>query len=273
MSINNHFALNHILSPNLILKDFFALSNNMNIQNIEIRNDLPNVSLKAMEPNMIKELSKELKIKILSINALQKFNLWNDKRRKELIFLCEFAKKCNCKGIVLVPLNNGKFINHKERQKLLYNSLKKIKSILNNYSLIGYVEPLGFKTSSLRFKSEVAEAIDQISPKNTLKILHDTFHHYLAGENKIFPKQTGLVHISGVSNNKLKTSEMLDKHRVLIDENDVLKNVDQLKNLIKKGYEGVFSFEPFAKKIQNMKNPSNKIIKSINYLKKNCSIN
>ena len=125
MSINNHFALNHILSPNLKLKDFFSLSNNMNIQNIEIRNDLPNVSLKAMEPNMIKELSKELKIKILSINALQKFNLWNDKRREELIFLCEFAKKCNCKGIVLVPLNNGKFTNHKERQKLLYNSLKK----------------------------------------------------------------------------------------------------------------------------------------------------
>ena len=47
MSINNHFALNHILSPNLKLKDFFVLSNNMNIQNIEIRNDLPKVSLKT----------------------------------------------------------------------------------------------------------------------------------------------------------------------------------------------------------------------------------
>ena len=66
---------------------------------------------------------------------------------------------------------------------------------------------------------------------------------------------------------------MLDKHRVLIDEKDVLRNVDQLKNLIKKGYTGVFSFEPFAKKIQNIINPSNKIIKSINYLKKTCSIN
>ena len=75
MSINNHFALNHILSPNLKLKDFFSLSNNMNIQNIEIRNDLPNVSLKAMEPNMVKELSNKLKIRILSINALQKLAL------------------------------------------------------------------------------------------------------------------------------------------------------------------------------------------------------
>ena len=44
-------------------------------------------------------------------------------------------------------------------------------------------------------------------------------------------------------------------------------------NLRKSGYNGVFSFEPFSKKIQNIDNPSNEILKSINYLKKACSLN
>ena len=45
MSINNPFALNHILAPNLNIHDFFQIAKNLNIQNIEIRNDLPKISL------------------------------------------------------------------------------------------------------------------------------------------------------------------------------------------------------------------------------------
>ena len=77
-----------------------------------------------------------------------------------MAFLSEFAKKCDCKGIVLVPLNTGEFINKVERIKLLYNSLKNITPILNDYGLLGYIEPLGFEISSLRLKSEVAEVIE-----------------------------------------------------------------------------------------------------------------
>ena len=80
--------------------------------------------------------------------------------KEELISLSEFAKKFDCKGIVLVPLNTGEFINKIERIKLLYNSLKNITPILNDYGLLGYIEPLGFEISSLRLKSEVAEVIE-----------------------------------------------------------------------------------------------------------------
>ena len=107
MSINNPFALNHILAPNLNIHDFFQLAKNLNIQNIEIRNDLPKISLYNINAKIIKELVNNYNVNILSINALQKFNIWNKERKEELISLSEFAKKCDCKGIVLVPLNTG----------------------------------------------------------------------------------------------------------------------------------------------------------------------
>ena len=273
MVINNLFALNHILAPNLNIQDFFKLSKNLNIQNIEIRNDLPKILFYNINANEIKKLVNDYKVNILSINALQKFNIWNKEREEELLFLCQFAKKCDCKGIVLVPLNTGEFVNKFERIELLNNSLKKINPILNDYELLGYIEPLGFEISSLRFKSEVVEAIDQISTKTNLKILHDTFHHYLANEEVIFPNLTGLVHISGISDTKIKNKEMEDDHRELINNDDVLQNVEQIINLKESGYNGVFSFEPFSKKIQNLDNPSHEVLKSINYLKKTCSLN
>ena len=273
MSINNPFALNHILAPNLNIHDFFKLAKNLNIQNIEIRNDLPKISLYNINAKIIKELVNNYNVNILSINALQKFNIWNKERKEELISLSEFAKKCDCKGIVLVPLNTGEFINKVERIKLLYNSLKNITPILNDYGLLGYIEPLGFEISSLRLKSEVAEAIDQISTKSNLKILHDTFHHYLANEEAVFPNLTGLVHISGISDTRIKNNEMKDDHRELINNNDVLQNVEQIMNLKESGYNGVFSFEPFSKKIQNINNPYNAVLKSISYLNNACSLN
>ena len=49
----------------------------------------------------------ENSIKILSINALQKFNIWNSDRNDELISLCKYADKANIDYIVLVPLNDG----------------------------------------------------------------------------------------------------------------------------------------------------------------------
>ena len=87
MNVNNFFALNHILAPNLTIKKFFKLSNKLDIQNVEIRNDLPSIFLDKIEPSKIKKISSDYKIKIISINALQKFNIWNQQRKKEILFL------------------------------------------------------------------------------------------------------------------------------------------------------------------------------------------
>ncbi len=267
--ISKNFALNHIISPNLNLEKFFILSNKLKIKFIEIRNDLPKIDLSKIEPAYVKDLTIKHGIELISINALQKFNIWDRKREKELLYLCDFAKKCDVKAIVLVPLNTGEFTEKNERVNLLNNSLKKINLILNDFNLLGYIEPLGFATSSLRYKSEVAKIINNSLSCSSLRILHDTFHHELAEEKQVFSNLTGLVHISGISNNKIQKVNMRDNDRELIDANDVLNNLDQIIKLKKNGYEGLFSFEPFSKKIQNLSNSHEEILKSIDYIKNN----
>ena len=43
MKTNINFSLNHIISPKLDIIDFFKLAKNLNIHNIEIRNDIENL--------------------------------------------------------------------------------------------------------------------------------------------------------------------------------------------------------------------------------------
>ena len=261
-----NFSINHILSPNVSINNFIKLAKNIGLKKIELRNDLSKINIKKQNPKKIAELSIKNKVKIISINALQKFNIWNKKREEELINLCNFAKKCNCESVVLVPLNNGNYTNYNQRRKILSYSLKNISIILNDYGLLGLIEPLGFKTSSLRYKIEAIETIDSIRNNSSLRILHDTFHHYLSNEKKVFPEYTKLVHISGVSKKIIK-SKMRDKHRVMIDKNDHLENLKQIKMLINKGYKKNFSFEPFSKKIQNITDPSSIILSSMQFIK------
>jgi 2-keto-myo-inositol isomerase len=64
---------------------------------------------------------------------------------------------------------------------------------------------------------------------------------------------TGLVHVSGVEGD-IPTDQFKDDHRVFITENDRLKNLEQLELVLKSGYSGDISFEPFASEVQTMEN-------------------
>ena len=106
--------------------------------------------------------------------------------------------------------------------------------------LTGLVEPLGFETCSLRRKSEAAEAIAAVGGQGVFRLVHDTFHHHLAGEAAIFPALTGLVHISGVDDPDLGVADMRDAHRVLVDRRATASgNIAQIRALFAGGYDGV----------------------------------
>ena len=77
------------------------------------------------------------------------------------------------------------------------------------------------------------------------RLVHDTFHHYLSGEMRMFPERTGLVHISGVDDPTLPLGRMRDEHRVLVGADDRIGNIAQIVALME-GYSGPYSFEPFA---------------------------
>jgi 2-keto-myo-inositol isomerase len=263
--MNISFALNQIIMPNSSFKEFVFLAKKLDLQAIEIRNDVATNLIKENQPYQVKDFCEENSLEILTINALQKFNIWNNDRSKEFVELCDYANKAKINGIVLVPLNDGSITNEKEQAKLLEDSLKNIASILQDYNLISLVEPLGFRQSSLRNKSIATKVIENINTTK-LKILHDTFHHALSDENDFFPSLTGLVHVSGVSNKYVNT-ELTDDHRSIIDENDILENIIQIKKFSDSGYQGFFSFEPFANSLIQSNNVFESTKKTFDFIK------
>jgi 2-keto-myo-inositol isomerase len=146
-------------------------------------------------------------------------------------------------------------------------ALTAIRPILGAHGLKGFVEPLGFPVSSLRFKREALAAIDDIGGADVYMLVHDTFHHRAAGEMDLFPSRTGLVHISGLEDPAISFTDMLDGHRVLVGPKDRLGNIEQLRLLYAGGYDGIVSFEPFAREVHDLVDPIGAVRASMDYVR------
>jgi 2-keto-myo-inositol isomerase len=261
------FALNHMTAPALSPDAFFALAKSLGISAVEIRNDLDgNAIIDGTPAAEIRALAENHGLTIISINALQRFNQWNDDRAREAQELITYAGDCGAKALVLVPLNDGSGKKDGERQANLRQALAALKPMLEQAGITGLVEPLGFEICSLRSKTEAVEGIRAVSGENTFKIVHDTFHHYLAGEEKFHPEMTGLVHISGVADPGIAVSDMRDPHRILVDAADRLDNAGQVRTLWENGYIGQFSFEPFSPEVHQSTDIETAIRESMTFL-------
>lgn len=255
------FAINHISTPKLSLVEFFAMVRRLGVTEVEIRNDLPDM-VGTMDPAEVKALAAEHGVALTSINALYPFNLWSDDLAARAVKLADYAAACGAKALVMCPLNDGNKVAHSQ----VVAALDAMKPILKERGLTGLVEPLGFAISSLRTKAEAIAAITEAGDDGTYKLVHDTFHHHLAGETELYPNRTGLVHISGVSDTAISVTEMLDAHRVLVDAEDRLENISQIKALLDGGYDGAFSFEPFAEEVHQIVEPEAALRQSMNFI-------
>src|ERR1700690_303142 len=257
------FAFNHILAPKLPLETFFAKAKSLGATEVEIRNDLPDV-VGTMAPEKVREAAEKAGVTIISINALYPFNVWSGDLPARATALADYAQRWGAKAFVLCPLNTGKPVPPENTVE----ALKAFRPVLNERGLIGLVEPLGFPISSLRTKKEAIAAIEAVDGRDVYQLVHDTFHHHLAGETEFFPKWTGLVHISGVSDRKVAVADMLDPHRVLIDEMDRLENLGQIRAFLAAGYMGSFSFEPFASEVHALPDPMTAAEESMDFVQK-----
>ena len=257
------FAFNHILAPKLPLETFFAKATSLGATEVEIRNDLPDV-VGTTAPEKVREAAEKAGVTIISINALYPFNVWSGDLPARATALADYAQRCGAKAIVMCPLNTGEPVPPENAVE----ALKAFRPVLNERGLIGLVEPLGFPISSLRTKKEAIAAIEVVDGRDVYQLVHDTFHHHLAGETEFFPKWTGLVHISGVSDRKVAVADMLDPHRVLIDEMDRLENLGQIRALLAAGYMGSFSFEPFASEVHALPDPMTAAKESMDFVQK-----
>jgi 2-keto-myo-inositol isomerase len=235
------FAFNHILASKLSLETFFAKAKSLGATQVEIRNDLPDV-VGSTTPEKVREAAEKAGVTIISINALYPFNVWSGDLPTRATALADYARRCGAKALVMCPLNTGEPVSAENAVE----ALKAFRPVLKERGLLGLVEPLRFPISSLRTKKEAIAAIEAVDGRDVYQLVHDTFHHHLAGETEFSPEWTGLVHISGVSDPRVAVAHMLDPHRVLIDETDRLENLAQIRALIAAGYNGPFSFEPFA---------------------------
>lgn len=262
------FALNHMTTPAMPVADFFDLAHSLDIDAVEIRNDLANNAiLDGTTPGEIRKMAQDRGIEIISINALQRFNEWNEARATEADELIAYARDCGAKALVLVPKNDGTGREDGERQRNLRDALTALKPRLEAAGVIGLVEPLGFAICSLSSKQEAADAIEAVNGTDVFKLVHDTFHHHLAGEPALFPAMTGLVHISGVTDPAVSIADMRDSHRVLVDGDDRLGNVGQIRALRAAGYEGPLSFEPFADSVHALSDPRAAVKASMDHIK------
>jgi 2-keto-myo-inositol isomerase len=133
--------------------------------------------------------------------------------------------------------------------------------------LTGLIEPLGFEICALRTKKAALAGIKKSKYPQVYKLLHDTFHHYLAGETEFFPDETGLIHVSGVGSGKAKTA-IVDDDRILVTKEDVMDNKGQVAALLAQGCKAPISYEPFSPSIRGLPLPElmEQLKKSVSYL-------
>lgn len=251
------FALNHITTPSLPARELVDLAQRLGCVGVELRNDLVDKHLTERpffdgdSPAAIGDYVRNKGLRLLGLSEVYGFNRWSHQMRERVRLLIDQAKESGAESISLIPSNDGARQADDVRLGELRQALSEILPMLEEAKMTALIEPLGFTTSSLRLKREAAGAIDAVNGTRRFKLVHDTFHHFLAGETEFFPELTGIVHISGVVDRSLAADQMQDGHRILVTASDRLGNVDQIRVLKDAGYRGAYSFECFAASVQS----------------------
>jgi 2-keto-myo-inositol isomerase len=261
------FALNHMSVPGLRYDQVLQLAGSLDCVGVEFRNDLPGPLFAGDAPQAVNAALRDAGLRCLALAEVKSFNDWSDQKRAEAATLIATAAACGAEAVALIPRNDGKGMGNGERQANLRVALRELAPMLADAGLIGLVEPLGFEICALRYKSEAVDAIEALGHADRFKLVHDTFHHHLAGGGPLFPAHTGIVHISGVVDPALATSEMRDEHRVLVDVRDRLGNLDQIEALREAGYRGPISVEAFAPEVHALDDPGAELAASFEFIR------
>ncbi|MEO6103292.1 MAG: TIM barrel protein [Pseudoxanthomonas sp.] len=261
------FALNRISAASMPLTAFAAMAKRLGAQAIEIRIDLPGAELLDGTPaREIAAAALTHGLTVRSLNALQRFEQYDAARALEAAALVRYAVESGTQALVLCPTNSSKDDRSADQRHAdLVSALRQLQPLLADNRLTGLLEPLGFEECAMRRKSQAVRAIREVGG-GTFALVHDTFHHHLAGESLFFPEMTGLVHISGVEDGALDVAQMRDAHRVLVGPADRLDNATQLRTLLAAGYAGYISFEPFADQIATAPDIEQRLSASMAYV-------
>lgn len=260
------FALNHMTTPRLGWQAFLDLAARLGCVGIEFRNDLPGPLFQGAEPSEVAAACRARGLRLLALAEVKMFDDWSDAKRAEAEALMRTAVAAGAEAVSLIPRNDGVATSALERRAALALALRELAPMLRAHGLRGLVEPLGFESCSLRHKAELVEAIETLGAAETFALAHDTFHHHLAGGGPVFAAHTGIVHVSGVTDAALTVAELRDGHRVLVDAEDRLGNLEQIAALRDAGYAGPLSFEPFAASVHALEDAEPALRRSMGFI-------
>ena len=192
------FALNHMTAPGLTWEAFADLARDLGCVGVEYRNDLSGPLFQGAAPAAVGAALRARGLRFLALAEVKMFNDWSDAKAAEAEALMQIAVAAGAEAISLIPRNDGVATDRADSRRVTETALREILPMLRAHGLKAMVEPLGFEVCSLRYKDILADVIDAVGGQGTYFMVHDTFHHHLAGGGPIFPALTGIVHVSGV---------------------------------------------------------------------------
>lgn len=261
------FALNHMTAPALGWEAFLDLAQGLGCAGVEFRNDLAGPLFGGDDPARVRAAAAVRGLRILALAEVKMFNDWSAAKAAAAEALMQTAVAVGAEAVSLIPRNDGVATDRATSRRVTEAALREVLPMLRAHGLKAMVEPLGFAVCSLRYKDVLADCIDAVGGAGTLFMVHDTFHHALAGFGPIYPELTGIVHVSGVKD-MIALDDMRDPHRVLVDADDILGNVAQIRALRAAGYAGPVSFEPFAPSVHAMADPAAALWASMEFIRK-----
>jgi 2-keto-myo-inositol isomerase len=246
------FALNRTCSPDLSLTQFIALAKAAGVDAIEVRNDIPDREFSdGTKAEDLRAMLDDAGLRLASINALQRFNDWDCDRENEAVSLARYAAVLGAPGIVLCPVVDAAHVQTESQlDEMLRHSLRKLRPILLEHGVTGYVEPLGMQGSTMKRQRTAVHAVSDVAGWDAYRICHDAFQFYRCGDTEMFAERIGLVHISGIDRTDLPPGELTEPDRGLVSKTDRVGNVRQLRALTDGGYTGYVSIEPFNPAVQ-----------------------
>ncbi|WP_284162881.1 TIM barrel protein [Frigidibacter sp. SD6-1] len=260
------FAINHMTVARMGFEGLLTLARDLGLAGVELRNDLPGPLFDGLGPEEAGARIRGAGLRLLALAEVKRFNDWSPDKAGEALSLIRIAKAAGAEAVSLIPRNDNQGMGNGERQANLRLALRELKPMLEDHDLIGMVEPLGFPICALRHKAEAVEAIEALGATGRFRLVHDTFHHFLAGGGPIYPDHTGIIHISGVTAPAVAAEEMQDAHRVLIDGHDRLGNVEQIAAFEAAGWRGPVSFEAFATEVHALADPGAALHASMKFI-------
>jgi 2-keto-myo-inositol isomerase len=245
------FALNRTCAPHLPLADFITLAQTVGVHAVEIRNDIEGQEFaNGMPVAALKARLEDAGLKLASVNALQRFNDWTPARADEARALIQYAAALGAPGVVLCPAHLPGDDQYPDAHA----------------GITGYVEPLGMRHSSMNCQAQAVAAVDAIDGWANFQMCYDTFQHYRASDDTLFPQHIGLVHISGIARPDLAPPQLTEPDRGFVFLGDRVGNIARLRAMVDAGYQGFVSMEPFSVEVQQDPKIAERLRASLDYV-------